>query len=65
MKKPIEELQSTAPEFQQVRFKELMKEISAVELNYREQKYLLWLCGWDQETVDTFLTIFQKIHNNQ
>lgn len=51
-----------APEWQIKRFEKTKKSLPEYELlNWKQKRYLLWLCGWDNETIDTFDEIFSII----
>lgn len=34
-----------------------------VELTENEQRVLVWLCGWDNFTIDNVISAFKKIKN--
>ncbi|MEO2553554.1 hypothetical protein [Enterococcus casseliflavus] len=50
---------------QRARYKNLISSYPAIEWNYKEKKYLLWLCQLDIDTFATFKLILDKIkHSN-
>ncbi len=34
-----------------------------VELTEQENSVLVWLCGWDEWTIDEILSVFMKVRN--
>ncbi|MBE9908831.1 hypothetical protein DW084_18365 [Enterococcus casseliflavus] len=46
---------------QRVRFDKLLSSYPEIEWNYKEKKYLLWLCQLDIDTFETFEVILDKI----
>lgn len=38
----------------------LTSALEGVELNEREERYLKWLSGWDNETAEVFAGLFAK-----
>lgn len=51
-----------APEWQIKRFNKLKEQLPEFELlNDNQKRYLLWLCGSDNETIKIFETIFNTI----
>lgn len=36
-----------------------------VELTDNEQRVLVWLCGWDNFTIDNVISAFKKIEENK
>lgn len=35
-----------------------------VELNKEENKVLVWLCGWDEWTIDSIVSAFRKVERH-
>lgn len=54
-----------APEWQIKSFEKIKKRFPEYELlDWKQKRYLLWLCTWDNETIDTFDEIFSIIRKN-
>ncbi len=34
-----------------------------VELTEQENRVLVWLCGWDEWTIDAIVSVFRKVRN--
>lgn len=60
----LEEKLCNAPEWQRNRYEDLKNTIRA-ELTEDEKRYLLWLSGWDGETVVVFKNIFLKLQQGK
>ncbi|MFR2835115.1 MULTISPECIES: hypothetical protein [Enterococcus] len=51
---------------QRARYNNLISSYPTVDWNYKEKKYLLWLCQLDIDTFETFELILDKIkHSNE
>lgn len=46
---------------QRARYNNLLSSYPGIEWNYKEKKYLLWLCQLDIDTFETFEVILDKI----
>ncbi|MBO1095510.1 hypothetical protein FQS90_02935 [Enterococcus casseliflavus] len=50
---------------QRARYNNLMSSYPTIDWNYKEKKYLIWLCQFDIDTFETVEVILDKIkHNN-
>lgn len=66
MKESLEERISAAPEWQIETYDKLKKQLPEFEiLNDNQKRYLLWLCGTDNETIKTFESIFNTIRETK
>ena len=50
-----------AKSFQRANYSRLEPLFYDIGLTYNEQRKLLWLSGYDRDTIDTFIALFQKL----
>lgn len=48
-----------ASTWQKERFEKLMNKYKNIKFDDKQKRYLLWLSQWDQETIETFESIFE------
>ena len=61
-KKGIRNVNDLFYESERKRIEMLNKEFfSDVELTDAENRVLVWLCGWDNHTIETVMSVFRKI----
>lgn len=54
---------NAAPDWQCERYSNLMKNYDTIPFNQTQKRYILWLCSFDNETTDTFESIFELLEH--
>lgn len=57
----FEESLNLAGNNQRARYGRLVSNFEGIELSDDENRYLLWLAGWDSETEAIFADLFKKL----
>lgn len=48
-------------ETETMRIEKMNRVLNGVELTQAEEKTLVWLAGWEESTVDSFLSVIEKV----
>lgn len=59
----FEQKLETAPEWQQRRFKQVIKRVHNLDLDESQKSHLLWISGQDRDTINACLSIIAKAQN--
>ncbi|HIY57366.1 MAG TPA: hypothetical protein H9829_04085 [Candidatus Tetragenococcus pullicola] len=59
--KDIQEDLEQSKSFMRANYRRLEPLFEDVDLTYNEQRKLLWLSGYDSDTIDTFIALFKKL----
>ena len=60
MNKTIEKAVEDAQPWQYERYLNTMDQLKGIELTEQEQLWLLWLCSFDSDTLEPFISIVLK-----
>lgn len=59
----IKDKLSIAPQWQQKRFKGVLERLEGIEITDRELQTLLWLSGFEMESVNNIINLILKAKN--
>lgn len=48
-------------DYQNRQLEKMLKFLRGIDLSQEEIQTLIWLAGWEESTIDTFLSIMEKV----
>ena len=48
-------------DYQNRQLEKMLKFLRGIDLSQKEIQTLIWLAGWEESTIDTFLSIMEKV----